>query len=244
MTQDLVWTAGAGATSHDVYFGTTNPPTFRVNQTGTTYDTGTMSALTTYYWRIDEKNAGGTTTGDVWSFTTLLPLPAQATSPTPATGATGVSVTQDLSWTAGSNAASHVVYFGTTNPPPFRVNQTGTTYDTGTMANGTTYYWRIDEKNASGTTTGTVWSFTTAASIPTFVAAGTVTSGTGTITPALPSGIATDDILLLFLETSNQAISISNPNGGTWTAVTNSPQSTGTAASSTGAQTYGLLVAV
>jgi hypothetical protein len=31
------------------------------------------------------------------------------------------------------------------------------------MANSTVYYWRIDEKNASGTTTGVVWSFTTVA---------------------------------------------------------------------------------
>ena len=29
------------------------------------------------------------------------------------------------------------------------------------MANDTTYYWRIDELNAAGTTTGNVWSFTT-----------------------------------------------------------------------------------
>ncbi|MEN6387268.1 MAG: glycoside hydrolase family 9 protein [Phycisphaerales bacterium] len=64
---------------------------------------------------------------------------------------------------------------------------------------------------------------------PNFVAAGTVTSGTGTITPALPSGIATNDILVLFVETANQAVSISNQNGGTWTQVTNSPQGTGTA---------------
>ena len=67
---------------------------------------------------------------------------------------------------------------------------------------------------------------------PTFVAAGAVASGTGTITPALPAGIASNDILLLFLETANQAISISNQNGGTWTAVTSSPQGTGTAGGS------------
>jgi hypothetical protein len=65
--------------------------------------------------------------------------------------------------------------------------------------------------------------------MPTYVAAGAVASGTGTITPALPAGIATNDILLLCLETANQAITISNQNGGTWTAVTNSPQGTGTA---------------
>jgi endoglucanase len=69
---------------------------------------------------------------------------------------------------------------------------------------------------------------------PTFVAAGTVTSGTGTITPARPAGIATNDILILFVETSNQAVSISNQNGGTWTQVTNSPQGTGTAGGTTG----------
>ena len=34
-------------------------------------------------------------------------------------------------------------------------------YDTGTMANNTKYYWRIDEKNSFGTTTGNVWNFTT-----------------------------------------------------------------------------------
>ncbi|MGD0077832.1 MAG: hypothetical protein ABSB91_04290, partial [Sedimentisphaerales bacterium] len=87
--------------------------------------------------------------------------PGKATAPTPANAATGVSVTTDLGWTAGSGATSHDVYFGTISPGTFRGNQSGTTYDTGTMANGTTYYWRIDEKNADGTTTGDIWSFTT-----------------------------------------------------------------------------------
>jgi hypothetical protein len=224
---DLSWTAYSGATSHDVYFGTTNPPPFVVNQTGTTYDTGTMPNSTTYYWRIDEKNPHqGSTTGVVWSFTTASP-PGQATNPSPANGATGVSETADLSWTAGSGATSHDVYFGTVSPPPFIQNQTATTYDTGTMASSTTYYWRIDEKGAGGTTMGVVWSFRTTA--PTFVAAGTVASSNAAITPALPSGLAANDILLLFLETANEAISISNQNGGTWTEVTVSPQGTGTA---------------
>jgi hypothetical protein len=35
-----------------------------------------MNANTIYYWRIDEKNAGGTTTGTVWSFTTQTAPPA------------------------------------------------------------------------------------------------------------------------------------------------------------------------
>ena len=46
------------------------------------------------------------------------------------------------------------------------------------MTNSTTYYWRIDEKNAVGTTTGNVWSFTTAAA----GLSDTTDDGTGTIT--------------------------------------------------------------
>jgi hypothetical protein len=56
------------------------------------------------------------------------------------------------------------VYFGTTNPPPSRGNQTSNTYDPGTLIRGITYCWRIDEVNASGTTTGPTWNFKTTGS--------------------------------------------------------------------------------
>ncbi len=163
---DLSWTAGAGADSHDVYFGTASPGAFQVNQTGTTFDPGTLSNDTTYYWRIDEKNAVGTTTGTVWSFTTIVAPPGQASNPNPADGATNQSIDVDLSWTAGADATSHDVYFGQTSPGTFQGNQPGTTFDPGTLANDTTYFWRIDEKNAGGTTTGVVWSFMTEAATP------------------------------------------------------------------------------
>ena len=92
---------------------------------------------------------------------TAPPPPGKATSPSPSTSATGVDSSTDLSWTAGSGATSHDVYFGTSNPPSFVQNQAGTTYDPGALNDDTTYYWRIDEVNSSGTTTGDVWSFTT-----------------------------------------------------------------------------------
>jgi len=158
---DLSWTAGSGSTSSDVYFGTTSPGTFQGNQIAATFDPGTMANDTTYYWRIDEINAEGTTTGVVWSFTTIVALPAQASSPSPGTGASDIAIDTDLSWTAGSGATSHDVYFGTSSPGTFQGNQAANTFDTGTMANDTTYYWRIDEVNAAGTTTGNIWSFTT-----------------------------------------------------------------------------------
>jgi hypothetical protein len=54
-----------------VFFGTSNPPAFRVTQTGANYSPGLLLApLTTYYWRIDSRNACVTTPGLVWSFVT------------------------------------------------------------------------------------------------------------------------------------------------------------------------------
>jgi len=95
------------------------------------------------------------------------------------------------------------------------------------------YTVALTATNSGGSNTKTRTDYISAfVGAPTFVAAGTVASGTGTITPALPSGIASNDILLLFVETANQASSITNQNGGTWTQVTGSPQSYGTAAAS------------
>lgn len=59
-----------------------------------------------------------------------------------------------------------------------------------------------------------------------FRSAGTAASGAAGITPGLPSGHVTDDILLLVVQSSNEAITA--PAG--YTEVTNSPQGTGTAA--------------
>jgi hypothetical protein len=163
---DLAWTAGSNTDSHDVYFGTNASPgvgEFQGNQVGTTFDPGTLANGTTFYWRIDEVNATGTTTGAVWSFTTeeVLAPPLPASAPTPLDGAVDVPRNAILAWTAGAGSASHDVYFGTTNPPPFAGNQAGTSFAPGVMAKQTTYFWRIDEVNTQGTTAGTVWSFTT-----------------------------------------------------------------------------------
>ena len=86
--------------------------------------------------------------------------PGQASNPNPLDGTSISNLEADLSWTAGFNATSHNVYFGTSSPPAFRGNQAATTFDPGTMTFHTTYYWRINEVNAYGTTTGTVWRFT------------------------------------------------------------------------------------
>jgi len=65
---DLSWNPADRAVSYDVYFGTSNPPSFFGNQTQTTFQTGPLAVLTAYYWRIDAVNSYGTTAGPVWTF--------------------------------------------------------------------------------------------------------------------------------------------------------------------------------
>jgi len=93
-----------------------------------------------------------------------LTTPNPATNPSPGDGATGVTSTPTLTWTAGALASSHDVYFGT-NPTPgageFQGNQAGTSFSPGTLPLSTLHYWAVDEVNGAGTTLGPVWSFTT-----------------------------------------------------------------------------------
>jgi len=160
----LSWTAGYDAESHEVYFGTNNPPPFIIDQNNTTFSPGILSRGITYYWRIDERNTWGKTTGSVWRFKTVCPLD-QASDPNPADGATNVNIYVTLSWTPSAGATSHDVYFGTESPGIFQKNQTEATFSPGTLLANKTYYWRIDEVNSDCETTGTVWSFTTSGKI-------------------------------------------------------------------------------
>jgi len=70
----LTWTPGFGAILHTVYFGddydTVANATAGRGQGTTNFKPGPLEPEKTYYWRIDEFEAGGTHTGDVWSFKT------------------------------------------------------------------------------------------------------------------------------------------------------------------------------
>jgi hypothetical protein len=133
-------------------------PVFRGNYDTNSFNPGLLASDTTYYWRVDEVSGLNTVKGGVWSFTTLS---GKAYNPNPANGVSNVAISATLNWTAGPGATSHNVYFGTTNPPASIGNQTAVTYSPGTLANSTTYYWRIDEVGGSGTVQGDLWSFTT-----------------------------------------------------------------------------------
>jgi hypothetical protein len=177
--EDPSWSSSTRATSYDVYFGTTNPPPrVSVGQTELEYEPGELTVGTTYYWVVNPIGLGGTTSGTTWAFSTSN-LPAKASGPSPASGATAVAKETTLSWASATEASAYDVSFGTSYPPPLvSEDQPGLTYDPGfVLDQGTTYYWGVDTRNNAGETLGDDWYFITAFD-PTDPTGGTNNQGT------------------------------------------------------------------
>jgi len=177
----LNWLPGLNAVSHDVYFGENfedvdegSSDTFQGSQVEVFFVVGLVGHPvpdglvpgTTYYWRIDEIEADGTTInkGDIWSFT----VPSlKAYNHNLSDGACFIDPQTDLSWTPGSGAKVHTVFFGDNfddvNSADVGVSQAAAAYDPGTLESGKTYYWRVDEFDGVETHKGDVVSFTTIA---------------------------------------------------------------------------------
>jgi len=118
----------------------------------------------------------GWNTPSMWG-TALLVADKRAVNPEPKAGAMHPETWANLSWMPGPTAVSHDVYFGDNfndvsdgTGDTFQGNQTATSFTAGLpgfpypdgLLMDTTYYWRIDEIEADGTTIhkGDVWSFT------------------------------------------------------------------------------------
>ncbi|MFA7057608.1 MAG: hypothetical protein WC155_08635, partial [Candidatus Cloacimonadales bacterium] len=96
---------------------------------------------------------------------TATPALGVASNPSPVNGATGVFISNNLTWQAASFADGYNVYLSTdqTFAGISPVNQTGRIYVYSNLNYATTYYWKVIPYNAAGQPTGTipVWSFTT-----------------------------------------------------------------------------------
>ena len=102
-------------------------------------------------------------------------LPLWARSPRPASGTEGLNLMSDLSWGPGDFAGSHEVYLGTDADAVANATKASPEYkggkaigeesfDPGQLLFDTTYFWRIDEVNATNPDSpwvGNVWTFWT-----------------------------------------------------------------------------------
>ena len=170
-TNDLKWTGVEGATSWDVYFGTTSSPAFRTNKTTRTYNPGTLAADTDHYWQVVANTPSGSITSDLWRFHTA---PTNASKPFPADGELHVplrvkdtSTTTkplELYWVPGIGVISNRVYLSTNatlTGSDYRGSVTTNVFAPGQLQYGATNYWRVDTVKAGGIiVTGTVWEFT------------------------------------------------------------------------------------
>jgi hypothetical protein len=183
--QTLSWIPGDFAASHDVYIGENydeveagSGDTFKGNQADTYFTVGFpgfpfpdgLVEGTTYYWRVDEVEADGTTKykGDIWSF---VIAPKTIYDAEPADGSEAVDPNITLSWEPGFGAILHYVYFGddfdtvsnAAGGPPWGAM----TYVPGPLESGKVYYWRVDAFHGFETHQSEVMSFSTPGGVST-----------------------------------------------------------------------------
>ena len=105
--------------------------------------------------------------------TQTIPLPVAATNPTPTDGQTNVNPNNlTLRWHLGDYTTEYQVLIGLSYfPNQVLVDWTSDLAEsftlTETLLNNRNYFWRVNERNSSGTTTGTIWGFTTSLVAPT-----------------------------------------------------------------------------
>ena len=148
----LTWTASTGATGYKVKRSTTDggPYTTVGTPTAASYTNTGLTNGTTYYYVVTAVNAGAESDdSDQVSSTPYLPAPGAPTSLVATPGDAQVNLT----WTAGSDAATYTIKRSGVTGGPYTTVQDGITgascSDTG-LTNGTTYYYVVSATNAAG----------------------------------------------------------------------------------------------
>jgi hypothetical protein len=170
----LNWNQSANAATYGIQVSTTSSfATFIVNETGLINPNKALTSLnqgTTYYWRINATNTSGTSQWSLaYSFSTVAApviLPTAPTLISPANLSTGQLTSPTLSWSAVNGTINYGLQISTNaNFSTTILNLIGlTTLNTlvSGLTAGTTYYWRVNATNASGTGAwSNVFSFTT-----------------------------------------------------------------------------------
>lgn len=175
----ISWGAVSGATSYDVYFGTSaNPPLVSTSQAGITYNTGALTTSQTYYWKVVPKNSCGSPTGcSTYSFTTAAAIGIPSAS-----AASAVSCNSFVAnWGTASGAASYRLDVSTSNgfgsfvSGYSNLTVSGTSQSISGLTNGVTYYYRIRAVNACGATSSNSGTITATTSAPANNVCGTAT---------------------------------------------------------------------
>jgi hypothetical protein len=164
----LDWDTASGATSYDVYWGTTtNPPKIATVTTSSYWNQTTPAAYyDVYYWRVVAHNAAGST-----SSSTQDDYRTHEDTRFPPDKAKNVPAYTEIDWPDYPLATSYRLYVGESNPPTSYSTFTGTPPASIVLQKNrvmeleatTTYYWFYRAYTGKGilTYTSPVWNFTT-----------------------------------------------------------------------------------
>ncbi|HOV78326.1 MAG TPA: hypothetical protein PLS24_09865, partial [Sedimentisphaerales bacterium] len=131
------------------------------------FDEYTLNGVVVTDGRLTIKPAPGASNAKICFIDIIQAIPpTKAREPSPADAATDVPRDTTLSWTSPANVAKHFVYLGTDLDEVANATvgeeMFDATYEPVGLAYGQTYYWRVDEVNATSAkvTKGDIWSFT------------------------------------------------------------------------------------
>jgi photosystem II stability/assembly factor-like uncharacterized protein len=179
LTPLLLWREDISATGYEVQiaknsnFSILTIDTIGLANNFYTVPNDTLQNFTLYYWRVRTTNSLGTGNWSVvWHFTTILSIPAAPVLLSPLNNSTNVPLIPLLDWddnaystyrvqlSADSTFATTLINIGPLSASQYQIQG-------GTLNNNTTYYWRVNATNTSGTGPwSAVWHFTTIVSAP------------------------------------------------------------------------------
>jgi hypothetical protein len=172
----LSWDEAAGADTYQVQLATVSDfSTTFIDQSGITeisYDVDGLDNERTYYWRVRGKNDfGDGAWSQVWNFTTRSAIPIPPVLASPDDGMTNAPTSLTVSWQESPGADSYRLQISKVTDFSSTVLNVGSiiaeSYDVTDLENSTTYYWRVNASNESGTSGwSSVRNFTTIIEIP------------------------------------------------------------------------------
>ena len=132
-----------------------------------TYAVNGLNEATMHYWRVRGVNSAGISGwSETWSFMTTRPVPEAPMLSAPADGATDVLRNTMLEWLPAEYAAEYrlqVAKADDFSAPVIDTKFAGESFPVSPLLEATTtYYWRVNAENESGSSPwSAVWSFTT-----------------------------------------------------------------------------------